>query len=306
MRINFLIAFVCFILAPGFGFAQDSTVVNPDEIIYGRKDGMALTMVKVPPTGTPNRRAIVSVISGNWVSAHRMVSTAARRAATYTRAGYTVFLVMHSSQPRYAIPDEIADLRRAVKFIKYNGATYGIDSSKVGIMGSSSGGHLSLMLALSEEMQEGFSRDAIDAVSSKVQAVAAFFPPTDFVNWGGASMQSRKEMMIRARVAAAFDFKEFDPSTGLYESKRDDSSMMAFAKNYSPISHVSPNDPPVIIIHGDKDPIVPLQQSESLVTRLREKAVPVDFTVRPGGGHGWRDMETEEQKFLQWFDKWLK
>lgn len=286
-------------------FSQDSLPGNPDEIIYGRKDGMALTMIKMPPTGKPNRRAVISVLSGNWISAQRMITSAKRRAAPYAAEGYTVFLVMHSSQPKYAIPDEIADIRRAVKFIKFYGSYYDVDSSKIAITGASSGGHLSLMVALAEEQKTPISRDPIDAVSARVQAVAVFFPPTDFVNWDGVSMQTRKEMMIRARVAAAFDVKEIDPKTGLYESKRDDSSMMSFAKLYSPINYVTPNDPPVMILHGDKDPIVPLQQSETLVASLKANKVPVEFTVRPGGGHGWRDIESDEQQFVQWFNKWL-
>ena len=303
MRI-LLCAFFLFVSA--LAFAQDSSNYSTTELIYGRKDGLALTMLKLSPKQHSNGKAIISLLSGNWVSGYSMTATGIRRSATYISNGYTVFLVMHGSQPRYAIPDEISDVKRAIRFIRYNATAYAIDSSHIGITGSSSGGHLSLMAALSDDKINTSAADPVDRVSSRVQAAAVFFPPTDFLNWGAANTGVNKQMIIRARVAGAFDFKQKNNATGVFETITNDSINLATAKVISPIYSVSSDDPPVMIIHGDADPVVPLQQSQSIIQKLKEASVPNEFIIKPGGSHGWRDMEVEEKKFVSWFDKWLR
>ncbi|MEO6540254.1 MAG: alpha/beta hydrolase, partial [Ferruginibacter sp.] len=165
--------------------AQDSLSPSKTEIIYGRKDGMALTMVMIQPELITNGKAIISVLSGNWVSSERTREAFLTRDNIYVKRGYTVFGVMVSSQPKYSILDEIADLKRAVRFIRYNAKDYSIDANKIGITGSSSGGHLSLMIATADDIINARSTDPVDKVSSRVQAAAVFFPPTDFINYGG-------------------------------------------------------------------------------------------------------------------------
>ena len=84
----------------------------------------------------------------------------------------------------FTIPDIIQDLHRAVRFIRYNAANYGINRGRLGIMGISSGGHLALMVATQGTPGRAEAKDPVDRESSSVQAVACFFPPTDFLNWG--------------------------------------------------------------------------------------------------------------------------
>ncbi len=302
MRIFF--AALLLVLATS-AIAQDSTNFTKEEIIYGRKDGMALTMIKLVPKEKSKGKAIVSVVSGNWISSYRTVGNTPRNASIYIKNGYTVFLVIHGSQPRYAIPDAISDIRRAIRFIRYNAVAYNIDSNNIGITGSSSGGHLSLMAALKDNDNNSKSSDPVDRVSSRVQAAAVFFPPTDFLNWGGANNKVKRETIIRARVGGAFDFKIMNDSLGIYQSVKDDSSSYAIAKTVSPIYMVSADDPPVMIIHGDADPVVPLQQSTNIIKELQSAGVKNELIIKPGGSHGWRNMEVEEQKFADWFDKWL-
>ena len=156
--------------------AQDNANYTSTEIIYGRKDGMALTMFKITPKQNAKGKAIVSVISGNWNSNFSMSSRYMMRSMYLVNNGFTVFFVMHGSQPRYAINDEVADVKRAVRFIRYNAKEYGIDGEHIGISGSSSGGHLSLMVSLSDDKSK-FSADPVDKVSSRVQAAAVFSNP---------------------------------------------------------------------------------------------------------------------------------
>ncbi|MBK7308240.1 MAG: hypothetical protein IPI88_15270 [Chitinophagaceae bacterium] len=108
MRFNFLLILILVSLTAS---ATDSLSFTQTEIIYGRKDGMALTMMMLKPKQKANGKAIISVLNGNWVSAPRMMEMFLVRSNLYLESGYTLFGVMVGSQPQYAIPDQIIDLK---------------------------------------------------------------------------------------------------------------------------------------------------------------------------------------------------
>lgn len=288
--------------------AQDSIKYEKTELIYGRKDGMALTMLMHAPKQQANGKAIIYVLSGNWVSSERMLDAFPKASALYIEAGYTVFGVMVGCQPRYAIPDEIIDLKRAVRFVRYHAKKYGIDPDHIGITGSSSGGHLSLMIATADDVADARSFDPVDKMSARVQAAAVFYPPTDFLNYGKPNSFSQVSQagLALMGVAGAFDFKVWNDTTRTYVSVTSMEKKMQIAKEISPINFVTPDDPPVFIIYGNKDIVVPMQQSESIIAKFKEAKVPCDFMIKDGGGHGWRNREVEEKNFVTWFDKYLK
>ena len=269
---------------------------------------MALTMTVLTPKKKVNGKAIIYVLSGNWISSERMLDAFSERTGLYIDAGYTLFGVMVGCQPRYAIPDEIEDLKRAVRFVRYHAADYKIDPDRIGITGSSSGGHLSLMIATSDNVINPKSKDPVDKVSSRVQAAAVFYPPTDFLNYGKANTFSQVSQAGLAfmGLAGAFDFKVFSDSTRTYVSITDMEKKREIAKEISPITHVSSDDPPVLIIHGNKDFVVPMQQSESIIAKFKEMKVTCHFIMREGGAHGWPNRDVEEKNFIDWFDKYLK
>ena len=100
------------------------------------------------------------------------------------KRGYTVFAVVHGSQPKYTIPEILEDINRAVRFIRHHAKDYRVDPDRLGIAGASAGGHLSLMQGTSGDLGNKGAKDPIDRESSRVQAVACYFPPTDFLNYG--------------------------------------------------------------------------------------------------------------------------
>ena len=287
---------------------QDTLNFTRTEIIYGRKDGMALTMLMLHPKKQEIGKAIISVVSGNWVSSYTNVERFVNLAKVFINEGYTVFVTMHGSQPKYAIPDEIADLKRAVRFIRFNAKAYHIDADHIGITGSSSGGHLSLMVGLSDDKIDSSSKDPINKVSARIQAVAVFYPPSDFLNWGlqNSNLTKAKAALALAGVAAAFDFKEFDNTTRTYKVLTDTVKFLQITKEISPIYSVSSNDPPVLIIHGDADKTVPLQQSQTLIQKLNDNKIPNQLIIKKDGGHGWKYQEVEEKNMVDWFNKYLK
>jgi acetyl esterase/lipase len=288
-------------------YAQDSAY-KQQELIYGRKDGMALTLIHIQPRVTANKKAIIKLVSGNWISGNTHLAYYTESAMPLLKRGYTVFLIMHGSQPRYAIPDQVADVKRATRFIRYNAAKFNIDPDHLGITGSSSGGNLSLLVATADESRDTSAKDPIDRVSARVQAAAVFYPPTDFLNWGqpGLSIASNPAMLRLARVSGAFEFTHWNERQTLYELVTDSIKKNNLYKDVSPITSVSKDDPPVLIIHGDKDKVVPLQQSQALVARLTEAGVRNQLIIKKDGAHGWKDQQVETELFADWFDKYLR
>lgn len=279
-----------------------------EEFVYGRKDGIGLTMICIKPKVKANGKGIISVQSGNWISSYNGIEVITQPLEQYLKKGFTVFAVFHGSQPRYAIPDAVGDLKRAIRYIRYNASSLGIDPNKIGITGGSAGGHLSLMAATADDKINEVAPDPVDRVSSRVQAVAVLFPPTDFLNWGGPGMNliNAKELLIGRGVWGAVDYKVWNQKTFLYEEVKDPAERVKIAKENSPLYFVSPDDPPVFIVHGDADPTVPLQQSQSIIEKLNESGVPNRLVIKKDGKHNGIHMNPEWQEFADWFEKHLK
>ena len=289
--------------------AQNSNPVH--EIIYGRKDGLALTMLQIKPGGKSNGKAIIRVIAGSWFSSYDWASSSETIDVSknlYTVKGYTVFEVIVGSQPRYAIPDEINDIKRAVRYIRYNAKQLGIDPAHIGIEGYSAGGHLSLAVATTDDQIDTASKDPVDHVSSRVQAAAVLYPPTDFLNWGvpGNNVINAKDLQLQYHVYGAFDFRKFNDSTTTYDLVSDTAARNKIGRQISPMYNVSSDDPPVFIIHGDADAVVPLQQSQTIMAKFKGAGVPNQFIIKKRAAHNFDDMQPEVRQFTDWFDKYLK
>jgi acetyl esterase/lipase len=273
------------------------------DVIYGRKFGTALTMDVFTPKEKANGAGVIVVISGGWFSSVDNINPAFCN--EFIKRGYTVFAVVHGSQPKYTVPEIIEDMHRAVRFIRHNAKDFKIDPDRLGITGGSAGGHLSLMIGNAGKDGDPKAKDPVDRESSKVQAVACFFPPTDFLNWG----ENGKELInrqLQPPFTAAVDFHEYDKAKALYLPVTDEKKLREICRDISPITHVSEQSAPTLIIHGDADKLVPLQQSELIVEKYKEKKVPVELIVRKGAGHGWGvAMLKDIEVFADWFDKHL-
>ena len=137
--------------------SEEPSFSRKEDVIYGRKYGTALTMDVFTPKKDANGAAIVFVVSGGFFSSHEAINPAF--ALPLLGRGYTVFAVVHGSQPRYTVPEIVQDLHRAVRFIRYQAHDYGIDPDRIGIAGSSAGGHLALMMATAVSI--ALSRSAV-------------------------------------------------------------------------------------------------------------------------------------------------
>jgi acetyl esterase/lipase len=281
--------------------AETPEVTRTEDVIYGRKYGMALTMDVFAPKNS-NGRGIIQIVSGGWFSRHTQISTHAFR--EYLKRGYTVFAVVHGSQPKFTIPEIIEDMHRAVRFIRYHARDYHIDPDQLGVTGASAGAHLALILATSGTEGSRRANDPVDRVSSRIQAAACFFPPTDFLNWGSEGTELTVTTMP-APFTAAVDFHEYNRKKGLYEPIKDEKKVRKILEQISPIQHVSRDDPPTLIFHGEIDHLVPLQQSERFVARLKEVGVPARLIVKKDAGHGWVTITDDFKLCADWFDRYL-
>ena len=273
------------------------------DVVYGRKFGMALTMDVFTPKANANGAAIVWVVSGGWFSAHEAINQGF--IGELLKRGYTVFAVVHGSQPRFTIPEIVKDMNRAVRFIRFHAKDYQIDPDRIGITGASAGGHLSLMQGTAGDTGDKSAKDPVDQTSSRVQAVGCFFPPTDFLNYGKPG-----EIALGCGVLKGFkppfDFHEQDPNTKTFVRITDLGKILEIGRQISPVYHASSDDPPTLIIHGDADQLVPIQQAEVIIDRLKSSGVETKLVVKNGATHGWPDLLKDTAIIADWFDEYLK
>lgn len=284
--------------------AEPASYTRIEDVIYGRKFGTALTMDVFTPKEHANGAAVIFAVSGGFVSAHEMIHV--QSFDRLLNRGYTVFAVVHGSQPEFTVPEILEDMYRAVRFIRHNAKRFHIDANSIGVFGASSGGHLSLMLGLAAPGPKPDAKDPVDQESSRVQAVACFFPPTDFLNWGQPGrdlIQALNEEL--AAFKPPFDFRESDPQTHQFRVILDHERRLQIARDISPINHVTSDDPPILVIHGDSDKLVPIQQARVLEEQMKKAGVTFKLIVKPGGGHGWPDIQNDMETFGDWFNTYL-
>jgi acetyl esterase/lipase len=305
MRKSLLVALLFLVVVLPIS-AQDAYTRTKD-VIYGRKFGTALTFDVFTPRKSPNGAAVILVVSGGWVSNPASIDALhfGMLLNEPIKRGYTVFAVVHASQPRFTIPEAIADVNRSVRFIRHHAKDYQIDPERIGITGASAGGHLSLMQGTAGDKGNPKAADPIERVSSRVQAVACFFPPTDFLNYAEKGSYAFDEKGRLANFRIAIDEREFDKNTKRYE-RLSDEKQRELARKVSPLYHVTAESAPSLIIHGDADFLVPIQQAELIMARFKEAGVASELVTRKGRGHDFKGVEKDLPVIADWFDTHLK
>ena len=302
-RLCLSIAVLCSFVATAR--AEEAFEITPD-VVYGHKAGMALTFDVYRPR-TPNGAAVISVLSAGWRSgweslqqfqeqpdgSARMLTATVIAGAPgvlpshsyvgLVDKGFTVFAVRHGSSPTFGMPDIVSDLRRAVRVIRHRAHVYGIDPDRIGLWGGSAGGHLSLLLGTSAEMTNANTKDAVEQGPAKFAAIVAYAPPTDLVTQWAHWTQNGPQQF------AAVNMSDADRRT------------------YSPMTYVSADDPPTLIVHGDRDTTVPFMQGQSMSEALAKAGVPSRLLTVENAGHGFfgSDATRVNAAMVAWFEQYL-
>lgn len=167
-------------------------------------------------------------------------------------------------------PAQTNDCLRAIQFARAHAEEWKIDTSRIGVTGGSAGGHLSLYVALHDDVAQPDSGDPVQQQSSRVACAVSFAGPTD---WGLLDEIDHAHPAYRQLVG-------YQPGTPLKEMDA------AKIEDVSPISFVSKDDPPIMQVHGDADVVVPVQHARRLEARLKEFGITSELVEIKGGNHG--------------------
>jgi acetyl esterase/lipase len=294
-----LLSAVC-LIASGVTFAAESSVET--NVVYGTYSGLALLMDVYKPA-TPNGLGIIVINGSGWYrdlgyNANLLKQSQEFRPATQKLVdrGYTAFVITHRASPRFHVNDIIEDVQRAARFIRVNASRYGIRADRLGALGGSSGGHLVSMLGTLDGKGDSAATDPVDRESAKVQCVVAFYPATDL-----------------ARIDTREGTIAISLATGIRPPSPNATTASLAVKKYqevSPVTHVTPDDPPFLLIHGNADKTVPFQQSELMEAALRKTGVTVELVRVAGGEHGTGSAGWDKIDWpgltLQWFETRLR
>lgn len=283
-------------------FCMDSTASGADpftrqeNVVYGEDFGVGLVMDIFTPTGEKNGLAIVDVVSGAWHSDRGKMRDHERAQMfnIFCSRGYTVFAVRPGSITKFTIPEMVKHIEQGIVWVKKHADEYGIDASRLGMTGASAGGHLSSLVAVKNESSEAQPGNE----KATVKAVGVFFPPTDLTSFGGA-VAGDSDTGISPIVRRVLF------SNGVVGDLTQEQIHQRLV-DISPALLVTKNAPPFLLIHGDADTVVPLEQSTKLQTALKEHAVPAELIVKAGGGHPWLTLHEEIAVLADWFDTQLK
>jgi acetyl esterase/lipase len=190
----------------------------------------------------------------------------------YLADGYAVASINYRLSQHAIFPAQIQDCKAAVRWLRANAQNYNLDPNHFAAWGPSAGGHLVALLGTTGDINE-FDVGENLSVSSRVQAVVDYFGPTDF-------LQMEAHRLPNGMVHDSPDSPESKLIGG---NVQDNPDKVARA---NPITYITSDDPPFLIVHGDTDPLVPHHQSELLEAALKNANVPVTFYTVKGGGHG--------------------
>ncbi|HOD50903.1 MAG TPA: alpha/beta hydrolase [Candidatus Hydrogenedentes bacterium] len=255
---------------------------HTQNVVYGEAHGVGLLMDVFVPRGEKNGAAVIDVVSGAWYSDREKLVEhwAAGMYELHCAKGFTVFAVRPGSVSHFTGEEMIGHIRTALDYVREHADEYGVDPSRIGLVGASAGGHLAALAAVTATPK------------TQVQAVAVFFPPTDFLDWEGNGDMP--------------DFEEISPlffEDGVEGHSEDE--VKAKARALSPARQVGTNVPQFLLIHGDADTTVPLFQSQTMIAALERAGGKPELIVKPGGEHPWPTIREEVAVMAEWMARQL-
>lgn len=233
-------------------------------VVYGQVGSKRLVMDMLFPAATNSPRpVIVSLHGGAWTQGNKSVGTSWLAAPELIKRGYVFTSINYRLAPRHKFPAQLEDAKCAVRFLRAHAAEYNLDPNRIVVMGSSAGGHIAALVGTADadvgfDTSGGWTNE-----SSRVQAVVDMFGHSDLYY----AVQRGEGLRLIAQA--------------VFGSKNSEEIL----RRASPVTYVSPDDPPFLLVHGEHDGIVPLRQSELMKAALEKAGVPVEMIVVKHAGH---------------------
>jgi acetyl esterase/lipase len=237
-------------------------------INYSNTDIINLKLdVYYPLTANWPAPAVIYLHGGAWIQGDKSDAAGSPEVSELIKRGFLVASVNYGLAPEYTILEQEANVKCAVRFLRANASYFGLDASRVGAIGASAGGHLVSLLGTADKSAGMDSAGGFLDQSSRVRGVVDLYGPAD----------------LRAL------FSNY-PALVLQELLGTSDSKSAVFDEVSPLTYVSADDPPFLILHGDKDNVVPLSQSETLYQKLLAVGVQATLVEVQNGDHGFNPV----------------
>ncbi len=275
---------------------DNSQIVLEENTTYGKAGDIELKLDLARPQGDGPFPAIVFIHGGGWSQGNRQAYRGQIREAAgrgYLAATISYRLMQFDQAKKETttatpiFPAQIHDAKAAIRWVRVNARKYHVDPNRIGVTGGSAGGHLSLLVGLTDPSSHLEGDSGNPDQSSRVQAVVNVFGPTDMAP-------------CYEKSSVAWIFRLFMGGTP--------SEVPEQYKAASPITYVSKDDPPVLTLHGDKDALVPIEQAKALDEKMKAAGASHTLVVFEGQGHGF-DREHKKKAWnatWEFFDRHLK
>ncbi len=247
---------------------QDNPRIQLDrDVVFGKGGETDLKLdIAYPKEGDGPFPVVVFIHGGGWVGGNRQ--SMEKSIETMAGRGYVAATISYRFAPKARFPAQIEDCKAAIRWLRAQAKKYHLNPDRIGVVGSSAGGHLACLLGLTEKKDGLEGKGGNPEQSSQVQAVVSFFGPTDLTreNWSPVVVKNNLTPLLGGSLS---EKKE------LYQRA-------------SPVTYIHKGAPPFLVFHGDKDTVVPLDQSKQLVEKLQASGVAATLHVVEGEGHGWK------------------
>jgi acetyl esterase/lipase len=263
-----------------------ATVTVERGIEYGKGGESSLKLDLYSPVDrTKLAPAVIFIHGGAWKGGYRQMYH--YYCVNFAEHGYVAATISYRLTSEAPFPAAVEDAKCAVRWIRANAKKYGIDPNKIGVAGGSAGGHLAMMIGYSSDVPELEGKGGHAEVSSRVQSVVDLYGPADLTD---------DFAKTRGEVIRFLGGKKFDEAPDTYRLA-------------SPITHITKDDPPTLILHGSIDSTVPIHQAEILAERLKKTGVEYEFDDVKGWPHA-MDLAFDVNrhcmaKMFEFFDKHL-
>jgi acetyl esterase/lipase len=244
----------------------------------------------VPEQAPQPLPVIIWIHGGGWTGGDKSGCPPLRQG--FAQRGYAIASLNYRLSQHAIFPGQIEDCKAALRWLRAHAKTYNLNAERFGVWGSSAGGHLVALLGTSGDVKE-FDVGAHRELSSRVQCVMDDYGPTDFTQMDAHRIPS----------ATLVHNSPTSPESRLIGGLITEPGNAAKVARANPVTYVTKDDPPFLIVHGDEDPLVPHHQSEMLFDALKAAGVRVRLNTVQGGGHGagfgGAELEKMRRDFLE-------